>query len=104
MDGGYLYAFSDSIYQSLQGQMSEATLNSGVVDGKLYGISYTPNSYFMYYDSSKVTAEEAKDLDKVLSKGKVILILIMGIIKQLSGMVRVCVSLDQMEKIQPPLI
>lgn len=72
MDGGYLYAFSDSIYQSLQGQMSEATLNSGVVDGKLYGISYTPNSYFMYYDSSKVTAEEAKDLDKVLSKGKVI--------------------------------
>lgn len=72
MDGGYLYAFSDSIYQSLKPQIGEAAFNSGVVDGKLYGISYTPNSYFMYYDSSKVTAEDAKDLDKLLAKGKVI--------------------------------
>jgi len=72
MNGDYLYAFSDSIYQSLKGQIMETALNTGVVDGKLYGISYTPNSYFMYYDNSKITADDAKSLDKILSKGKVI--------------------------------
>lgn len=72
LDGDYLYAFSDAIADSLKTQIGEAAFNSGVSDGRLYGISYTPNSYFMYYDNQKVTAEDAKSLDTLLQKGKVI--------------------------------
>ena len=40
-------------------------------DGKLYGVPYTDNTWFMYYNKSKITEDEAKDFDTILSKAKV---------------------------------
>ena len=40
-------------------------------DGKLYGVPYMGNTWFMYYDKSKFTDEDVKSLDKMLEKGKV---------------------------------
>jgi arabinogalactan oligomer/maltooligosaccharide transport system substrate-binding protein len=40
-------------------------------DGKLYGVPYTANTWFMYYNTAKFTADEAKNLDTMLAKGKV---------------------------------
>lgn len=40
-------------------------------DGKLYGVPYTANTWFMYYNTSKITADDAKNLDVMLAKGKV---------------------------------
>ena len=40
-------------------------------DGKLYGVPYTDNTWFMYYNKSKITADEAKDFDAMLAKAKV---------------------------------
>jgi arabinogalactan oligomer/maltooligosaccharide transport system substrate-binding protein len=40
-------------------------------DGKLYGVPYTANTWFMYYNTSKFSADDAKNLDTMLAKGKV---------------------------------
>ena len=40
-------------------------------DGKLYGVPYTDNTWFMYYNKSKITEDEAMDFDTILSKAKV---------------------------------
>jgi arabinogalactan oligomer/maltooligosaccharide transport system substrate-binding protein len=40
-------------------------------DGKLYGVPYTANTWFMYYNTSKFSADDVKNLDTMLSKGKV---------------------------------
>jgi len=40
-------------------------------DGKLYGVPYTANTWFMYYNTSKFSADDAKSLDAMLAKGKV---------------------------------
>ncbi|KAB7789633.1 extracellular solute-binding protein [Bifidobacterium leontopitheci] len=40
-------------------------------DGKLYGVPYTGNTWFMYYNKSKFSADDVKSLDTMLSKGKV---------------------------------
>jgi arabinogalactan oligomer/maltooligosaccharide transport system substrate-binding protein len=40
-------------------------------DKKLYGVPYTANTWFMYYNTAKFTADDAKNLDAMLAKGKV---------------------------------
>lgn len=46
----------------------ENAVAAGTVDGELYGYPSTSNSFFMYYDKSKYTEEEVKDLDTMLEK------------------------------------
>lgn len=41
------------------------------VDGNVYGVPFTGNTWFMYYDSTKITADEAKSLDAMIAKTKV---------------------------------
>lgn len=40
-------------------------------DGKLYGVPYTGNTWFMYYNKAKFTADDIKSLDAMIAKGKV---------------------------------
>ena len=40
-------------------------------DGNLYGVPYTGNTWFMYYNKSKFTSSDIKSLNKMLTKGKV---------------------------------
>lgn len=46
-------------------------VNSVTVDGNIYGIPFTTNTWFMYYDKSKFTQDDIKSLDKMLEKDKV---------------------------------
>lgn len=41
------------------------------VDGAVYGVPFTTNTWFMYYDSSVFSAEDVKSLETMLEKGKV---------------------------------
>lgn len=50
---------------------SEAMVNSVTVDGDIYGVPFTSNTWFMYYDKSVFNDEDIKSLDKMLEKGKV---------------------------------
>lgn len=45
------------------GSITAATFNNF-----LYAVPFTPNSWFMYYDSSKYTEEEVQNLDTMMSK------------------------------------
>ena len=40
-------------------------------DGGVYGVPFTSNTWFMYYDKSAYTEEDIKSLDTMLEKGKV---------------------------------
>ena len=40
-------------------------------DGQVYGVPYTANTWFLYYNTAKFTADDVKNLDTMLAKGKV---------------------------------
>ncbi len=40
-------------------------------DGDIYGVPYTPNIWFMYYDKRVFSEDDVKSLDTMLKKGKV---------------------------------
>ena len=40
-------------------------------EGNVYGVPFTGNTWFMYYDSSKLTADDIKSLDAMMAKGTV---------------------------------
>ena len=46
-------------------------LKSLVKDGDLYGVPFTTNTWFMYYDKSVFSEEDVKNLDTMLEKGVV---------------------------------
>lgn len=50
---------------------SAAIVDSVSVDGDVYGVPFTTNTWFMYYDKSVFTEDDIKNLDTMLSKGKV---------------------------------
>lgn len=49
----------------------EVLVNSVTIDGDIYGIPFTANTWFMYYDKSVYSEEDVKSLDTMLEKGKV---------------------------------
>ena len=54
------------------GKVTTTDKNGNVVNGQ-FGIPFTPNTYFMYYDASVFTADDIKSLNKMLAvdvKGK----------------------------------
>lgn len=50
---------------------SETIVDSVSIDGAVYGIPFTTNTWFMYYDKSVFSEEDVKNLDTMLEKGKV---------------------------------
>ena len=40
-------------------------------DGKMYGVPYTDNTWFMYYDKSTFSEDDIKSLDTMVSKAVV---------------------------------
>ena len=50
---------------------SEAMVDSLTVDGYLYGIPFTSNTWFMYYDKSVFSEDDIKSLNTMLEKGTV---------------------------------
>lgn len=50
---------------------SDTMVESLTVDGALYGVPFTSNTWFMYYDKSVFSEDDIKNLDKMLAKGVV---------------------------------
>ena len=50
---------------------SEVTVNTVTFDGSVYGVPFTGNTWFMYYDKSVFSDDDVKSLDAMLEKGKV---------------------------------
>ncbi len=50
---------------------AEAIVDSVSYNGNIYGVPFTTNTWFMYYDTEKFSEEEASNLDAMLNKAKV---------------------------------
>lgn len=63
---------SSEVEKQVKEQNDQTIIDSVTgTDGKIYGVPYTGNTYFMYYNKSKFTADDVKSLDTMLAKGKV---------------------------------
>ena len=69
---GAIGELSDDATKQVKEQNEDTLIKSVTAqDGKLYGVPYTGNTWFMYYNKSKFSADDVKSLDKMLEKGKV---------------------------------
>lgn len=70
-DANALAKFGGIYAEELQATNSETLLDSLTLDGNIYGVPFTTNTWYMYYDKSVFTEEDAKSLDTMLTKGVV---------------------------------
>ena len=53
---------------TLKGLYSEGALDACSMNGELYGVPFTPNSWFMFYNKKLFNAEEVKSLETMMAK------------------------------------
>ncbi|MDO5410552.1 MAG: extracellular solute-binding protein [Lachnospiraceae bacterium] len=70
-DANALAKFGGKYREQIESTNSKEVLASLTKDGDLYGVPFTTNTWFMYYDKSVFTEEDIKNLDKMLEKGVV---------------------------------
>lgn len=70
-DAGALAKFGGIYADEIANTNSQALLDSLTVNDYIYGIPFTTNTWFMYYDKSVFTEEDIKSLDAMLAKGVV---------------------------------
>ena len=69
---GYIAPMNQDTAAWVAGDYSRMVLNSvSGTDGKLYGVPYTPNTWFLYYNKNIFSEEDVTSLETMLSKGKV---------------------------------
>ncbi len=72
IDANAIGELSDDAASQVKKQNDDAVVSSVTgSDGKLYGVPYTGNTWFMYYNKSKFSSDDIKSLDKMIAKGKV---------------------------------
>ena len=57
--------------ENIKKNNSETTVNTVTYEGSVYGVPFTGNTWFMYYDKSVFSEDDIKSLDAMLEKGKV---------------------------------
>lgn len=70
-DANALAKFGGKYREQIESMNSEAVLDSLTMDGELYGVPFTTNTWFMYYDKSVFSEEDIQNLDTMLEKGVV---------------------------------
>ncbi|MGN1147060.1 MAG: extracellular solute-binding protein, partial [Lachnospiraceae bacterium] len=60
-----------STLEYVQNNMSQALVDSVTIDGSVYGVPFTTNTWFMYYNKSVLSEDDVKSLETMLEKGKV---------------------------------
>ena len=70
-DAGALAKFGGKYADEIRATNSESLVNSLTLDDYIYGVPFTTNTWFMYYDKSVFTEEDVKSLDTMLAKGVV---------------------------------
>lgn len=70
-DANALAKFGGIYAEELKATNSETLLDSLTLDGNIYGVPFTTNTWYMYYDKSVFTEADVKSLDAMLEKGVV---------------------------------
>lgn len=67
VDAGALYRVTKNKDQIVANN-SEASISAASIDGELYGYPCVSDTYFMYYDKSKLTEDDVKSFESILAK------------------------------------
>ncbi len=70
-DAGALAKFGGIYADEITSTNSQGLVDSLTMDGYIYGVPFTTNTWFMYYDKATFTEEDIRNLDTMLTKGKV---------------------------------
>ena len=70
-DAGALAKFGGIYADEITSTNSQGLVDSLTMDGYIYGVPFTTNTWFMYYDKSVFSEEDVKNLDTMLEKGEV---------------------------------
>ena len=70
-DANALAKFGGKYREEIEATNSEEVLASLVKEENLYGVPFTTNTWFMYYDKSVFSEEDIKNLDTMLEKGSI---------------------------------
>ena len=68
---GGIAELGGSTVDTIKANNSETTVNTVTYDGSVYGVPFTGNTWFMFYDTSVFSDEDITSLDAMLEKGKV---------------------------------
>lgn len=66
-----LVKFGGKYEEMIRSTNTQEVLDSVIKDGELYGVPFTTNTWYMYYDKGVFSEEDIKSLDKMLEKGTV---------------------------------
>ena len=71
VSAGAVAEFVGTYKDQIAAANDQGFMNTVTYDGKVYGVPFTSNTWFMYYDKSVFTEEDVKSLETMLEKGKV---------------------------------
>ena len=71
VDAGALTKLGGDAAEYVKSSNSEAMAATVTYNGDIYGVPYTSNTWFMYYDKRVFSEDDVKSLDTMLTKGKV---------------------------------
>lgn len=60
-----------SVVEEMKEKNSEVTVNTVKYEDSIYGVPFTANTWFLYYDTRVFSEEDVKNIDTMLQKGKV---------------------------------
>lgn len=67
VNAGALYRVTKN-KDEIVAENSESSISAASIDGELYGYPYVSDTYFMYYDKSKLSEDDVKSIEGILSK------------------------------------
>ena len=70
-DASGLAKFGGKYEEELKATNSEEVLNSVTIEGDAYGVPFTTNTWYMYYDKSVFSEDDIKNLDTMVSKSTI---------------------------------
>lgn len=70
-DADALARFGGKYAEEIRNTNSDVVLDSLTLDGSIYGVPFTTNTWYMYYDKRVFSEDDIKNLDTMLEKGVV---------------------------------
>ena len=67
-DAGALAKLGGSTKEMVETTMAESVVNTAKIGEDLYGIPFTHNTYFMFYDKTLMTEEDVKTIEGIVNK------------------------------------
>lgn len=68
VEAGAISELGGANLDAVKAANSESMINTVTYEGGVYGVPFAYNGWFMYYDTSKYTEDEVKDLDVMMEK------------------------------------